>query len=155
MIVWRTVDKGELEPDFADDVEELLHNSKWTWYVTSGFRSHAAQDILYGQGRSVYQLAQYNLTHVARPDLPRVTNARAGQSAHNYGLAIDVVPDGDDNVPGLQPIWNVKLPPWLWLKQATLKHPRLKGGWSFNDWPHIERYKWYQYTNWRKPSWIV
>lgn len=36
-----------------------------------------------------------------------VTNARAGQSAHNYGLAIDVVPivNGKPDWNGQDPIW--------------------------------------------------
>ena len=44
--------------------------------VTSGFRSSAEQDALYAQGRT-------------RPG-NIVTNAKAGQSFHNYGAAFDV-----------------------------------------------------------------
>ncbi|MCL2611281.1 MAG: M15 family metallopeptidase, partial [Defluviitaleaceae bacterium] len=45
--------------------------------VTSGFRSFAEQDALFAQGRTTSGSI--------------VTNARGGQSYHNYGLAIDVV----------------------------------------------------------------
>lgn len=45
--------------------------------ITCGYRSMAEQDELYAQGRT-------------RPG-KRVTNARGGQSWHNYGLAVDVV----------------------------------------------------------------
>lgn len=45
--------------------------------VTDGYRSNAEQDALYAQGRT-------------KPG-KIVTNARGGQSFHNYGLAIDVV----------------------------------------------------------------
>lgn len=48
-----------------------------TLRVSSGFRSWEAQTKLYAQGRTA-------------PG-KRVTNAKAGESYHNYGLAIDVV----------------------------------------------------------------
>jgi peptidoglycan LD-endopeptidase CwlK len=43
--------------------------------IVQGLRTFAEQDALYAQGRT-------------KPG-PRVTNAKAGQSYHNYGLAID------------------------------------------------------------------
>jgi peptidoglycan L-alanyl-D-glutamate endopeptidase CwlK len=46
--------------------------------VVQGLRTFAEQDALYAQGRS-------------KPG-PRVTNARGGQSNHNYGLAVDLCP---------------------------------------------------------------
>ncbi len=46
--------------------------------VVSGLRTAAQQQALYAQGRT-------QPGHV-------VTNAQAGQSMHNYGLAVDVVP---------------------------------------------------------------
>lgn len=146
---WRKVRKDLLEPLFLRDVEELLSESKWGWYVTHGFRDSVEQNKLYGQGRDHIQLAKCGLQKYARPDLPLVTKAKAWQSAHNYGLAIDVVLDGDDRTPGLQPVWDVNLPAWIWLKAAIYKHPRLRGGYRWGDWPHIERLNWSQHTNWR------
>jgi peptidoglycan L-alanyl-D-glutamate endopeptidase CwlK len=60
-------------------------------FVTSTLRTFHQQDALYAQGRTA-------------PG-PIVTNARAGESRHNYGLAFDVAfrsppaadPFGDDN----------------------------------------------------------
>jgi D-alanyl-D-alanine dipeptidase len=46
--------------------------------VVSGLRTAAQQNALYEQGRTAPG-------HI-------VTNAKAGQSMHNYGLAVDVVP---------------------------------------------------------------
>jgi peptidoglycan LD-endopeptidase CwlK len=46
--------------------------------VVSGLRTAAEQNALYAQGRTTPG-------HI-------VTNAKAGQSMHNYGLAVDVVP---------------------------------------------------------------
>lgn len=57
-------------------------------YVSSGFRSFADQDALYAQGRTVNG-------HI-------VTNAPAGRSIHNYGLAIDVA----DHAYGLNIDWD-------------------------------------------------
>jgi peptidoglycan L-alanyl-D-glutamate endopeptidase CwlK len=46
--------------------------------ITDGLRTVAEQDALFAQGRT-------------KPG-PRVTNARGGQSNHNYGLAVDMYP---------------------------------------------------------------
>lgn len=46
--------------------------------VVQGLRTFAQQDALYAQGRTA-------------PG-PRVTNARGGQSNHNFGLAVDLCP---------------------------------------------------------------
>lgn len=46
--------------------------------ITSTYRDKASQDALYAQGRT-------------RPG-PKVTNAQAGQSFHNYAVAFDFVP---------------------------------------------------------------
>jgi peptidoglycan L-alanyl-D-glutamate endopeptidase CwlK len=48
--------------------------------ITDSFRSNAEQTKLYNQGRTTKGKI--------------VTNAKAGQSLHNYGLAIDIVPVG-------------------------------------------------------------
>lgn len=53
-----------------------------TLRVTHGYRTRAEQDALYAQGRTA-------------PG-KKVTNAKGGQSYHNYGLAIDVVPMKDN-----------------------------------------------------------
>ena len=61
--------------------------------VTCVYRSGAEQNALYAQGRTT-------------PGL-KVTNAQAGQSAHNFGLAIDVVPivNGKPDWDGMDPVW--------------------------------------------------
>ncbi|WP_415735800.1 M15 family metallopeptidase [Lacicoccus alkaliphilus] len=53
--------------------------------ITDGFRSHEEQDALFAQGRTAPGQI--------------VTNARGGESYHNYGLAVDfAIEDGDDLV---------------------------------------------------------
>jgi hypothetical protein len=49
------------------------------WQPYSGVRSFSSQDALYAQGRTT---APLGLEH-------RVTSAKGGQSAHNYGCATD------------------------------------------------------------------
>lgn len=98
--------------------------------VTAAFRSFQEQERLYQQGRTA-------------PG-PRVTNAKAGQSYHNYGLAIDFCllgPSGqvswdrqaDMNRNGLsdweETVFVFKEAGWAW-----------GGDWtSFKDYPHLEK----------------
>lgn len=130
-INWRTIDPALLEPTFRRDVETLLANSPHHWTVTSGYRSLAEQRVLRAKYEAGGPLA-----------------ARPGASAHNYGLAIDVVPDANPAVPGLQPTWDTSHPAWQWLRDACRPHPRLQHGSRFGDWPHIQRYRWKQHTRW-------
>jgi hypothetical protein len=124
VITWRC-SPASLDQKFLEDVASLLGNSPYSWYVVSGYRSIPEQIALYKK----YQAGG-----------PRA--APPGRSAHNFGLAVDVVLDLDSAKPGLQPSWNTKLPVWLWLKAKCAVHPRLKNGWSFNDWPHVEAVGW-------------
>jgi hypothetical protein len=136
---WRASAEG-LEPRFAKDVTTLLEQSPYAWVVLSTYRSMAEQTRLW---------EAYRFGEVRDGVLVRGAKAAPpGRSAHNYGLAVDVVLDVDPATPGLQPSWDTKLAGWTWLKAACLAHPRLKSGWSFGDWPHIERYQWEQYKTW-------
>lgn len=124
MIVWR-VPTTSLNRVFLRDVQQFLGESPYTWYVVSGYRSLKDQQLLYDKYKAGGPKA-----------------APPGKSAHNYGKAIDVVLDADPDQPGLQPSWNTKLAGWVWLKAKSIAHPRLKGGWSFSDWPHLEKFRW-------------
>lgn len=135
MINWGKIDKSLLEPEFMNDVDTLLGNSKYSWFVTFGYRSLAEQDDLYKKYLAGGPKA-----------------APPGKSAHNFGLAVDVVLDVDPDKPGLQPSWNIKLAGWIWLFASILKHPRLKSGVTFGDGGHIEKYKWYKYKDWMGPN---
>lgn len=90
--------------------------------VTSGYRSFAEQNALYEQGRT-------------RPG-SIVTNARGGQSLHNYGLAVDVVPLDANG----QPNWNVSNSVWQRIGAAGKRQGLEWGGdWtSFVDRPHFQ-----------------
>jgi peptidoglycan L-alanyl-D-glutamate endopeptidase CwlK len=70
-----------VSPDLATKVRAAAAQleAQGTWFlVVSGLRTAAEQNALYAQGRTTPG-------HI-------VTNARAGLSMHNYGLAVDAVP---------------------------------------------------------------
>jgi hypothetical protein len=156
MIQWRAVNKSNLDSQFCFDVHKLLDESKYTWYVTEGYRSIARSNMLWDEYKHgiVLRDASGKILRDENGNIKRGKKgpraAIGGLSAHNYGMAIDVVLDGDDVKPGLQMDWNTKAAGWLWLKATIWKHPRLHSGWSFGDWPHIERYRWRDYASWRK-----
>ena len=72
-------DIKKLKPYLIPIVEEFLSKAKfngWDAFVTEGFRSFERQSHLYAQGR----------TRAGKI----ITNAKAGQSAHNFGRAVDI-----------------------------------------------------------------
>jgi peptidoglycan L-alanyl-D-glutamate endopeptidase CwlK len=72
---------AQVNPALAGKVRaaaDILAGAGTFLLVVSGLRTSAEQDALYYQGRT-------SAGHI-------VTNARAGFSMHNYGLAVDVVP---------------------------------------------------------------
>lgn len=146
-IIWGKIDKLLLEPNFCVDVEKFLGDSKFDWYVTEGYRSPERSAKLYDEYINGVWIIGPDGQWVRGKKGPRA--APAGKSAHNFGLAIDVVLDGDAAKPGLQVSWNTKAAGWTWLKTASIIHPRLKNGWSFSDWPHLERFKWENYKGWQ------
>ena len=92
--------------------------------VTSTYRDNASQDALYAQGRTT-------------PG-KKVTNAKAGQSWHNYRCAVDVVP-----IVAGKPRWDVKDEVWQQVgalgKAAGLE-------WA-GDWKKFKEYPHFQYTS--------
>lgn len=91
-------------------------------FITEGLRSFERSNELYAQGRT-------------RPG-KIVTNAKAGQSMHNYGLAFDFV---IQLLPSGKLSWSVD---GNWRKCADVfkKHGFAWGGdWkNFKDYPHLE-----------------
>lgn len=83
-----------LMPEFRDRLFEVIArcNARGHRYVaTSGFRGYADQTNLWKVGRVV-------------PG-KKVTNARGGESQHNFGLAVDFVYDTNASTPGVEPSW--------------------------------------------------
>lgn len=116
---------AEINPQLANRIRAMaadLRAQGINVMVTSGYRSFAEQNRLYAQGRTT----PGNI----------VTNARGGQSLHNYGLAVDVVPIGANG----QPDWNVPNSTWQKIGAAGKRQGMEWGGdWtSFVDRPHFQ-----------------
>jgi len=91
--------------------------------VTSTYRDNESQDALYAQGRT----APGNI----------VTNAKGGQSYHNFRCAIDVVP-----LVNGKPVWDGKDP--IWVKVGSLgKQAGLE--WA-GEWKSFKELAHFQYT---------
>lgn len=91
--------------------------------VTQGLRPWSEQAALYAQGRTTPGAI--------------VTNAPAGYSWHEFGLAVDVVPM--NQIPP-QPDWNLSHPIW----QQVVSCGEILGLFSgsefhsIKDWPHLQ-----------------
>lgn len=96
--------------------------------VTQGLRTWEEQAKLYDQGRT----------------LPGkiVTKAPPGFSWHNFGLAVDVVPDNIQD-PGLQLDWNEAHPVWKQILGIAKPYQLAEGAeWrSFPDFPHLQPFE--------------
>jgi len=86
-----SVPVAELHPVLAQRVARLIDLTAQQHNIVSivhdGFRSFEEQTVLFAKGRTT-------------PG-PKVTNARAGESYHNYGLAVDIVTNQ-----GGKPVWS-------------------------------------------------
>src|SRR5687768_11302965 len=89
--------------------------------VVQGLRTIAEQNALYAQGRT-------------KPG-PIVTQAKGGQSNHNYGLAVDVCPFVNG-----KPQWNAPIEIWTKIGRLAESYGLEWGGsWKkFIDKPHIQ-----------------
>jgi peptidoglycan L-alanyl-D-glutamate endopeptidase CwlK len=92
---------------------ELAKNEGYVLRVSQGFRSFAEQDKLFAKR-------------------PKVTNARGGQSMHNYGLAVDFVFIVNGKVS-----WDERFYKNIgrWANQVGLTWG---GNWKFVDMPHCQ-----------------
>jgi peptidoglycan L-alanyl-D-glutamate endopeptidase CwlK len=100
--------------------------------ISQGLRTFAEQDALFKQK-------------------PKVTNAKGGQSIHNYGFAVDIVLiiDGKTASWDIHKDWdNDKVSDWDECVSIFAKHGWSWGGsWaSFKDFPHFEKIG---FNNWR------
>lgn len=99
--------------------------------ITAGFRTYAEQNALYAQGRN-------------GDNRPIVTNARGGQSNHNFGVAIDfalLLPSGREvSWDTLRDGDKDSLPDWSEVVEEAKRIGFSWGGdWrSFKDMPHLE-----------------
>jgi len=105
--------------DFKSFIEEAEESLNITLRITQGLRTMREQQTIYNQGRTA-------------PGI-KVTNAKPGQSYHNYGLAVDLV-----RMDGKKVDWNYKMSNLL---PFSKKYNIFWGGnfKSFKDEPHFEK----------------
>ena len=120
--------------EMYDEIVEALTGSAACRFAYT-LRTFAEQDSLYAQGRT-------------KPG-SKVTNAKAGHSYHNYGLAIDIVllVDKDKNGSFETAEWDNKTDfdkdgkaDWMEVVQIFKKYGYEWGGdWKFIDTPHFQK----------------
>lgn len=124
MINSRSLD--DLLPQVRERVQAFLDDCKVQGIdllVTSTFRDAESQNALYAQGRTSPGKV--------------VTNARAGQSFHNYRCAVDVVPIRNGKL-----VWDTKDAVW----QAIGKIGKDQGLEWAGDWNRFKELAHFQYT---------
>jgi peptidoglycan L-alanyl-D-glutamate endopeptidase CwlK len=102
--------------------------------ITQGLRTFAESDHLYALGRTI---VNPDGKSAAKPMGNIVTKAKAGQSYHNYGLAIDfaLVINGATT-------WDQNNPNWITVVNIFKANGFTWGGdfnGSFKDYPHLEQ----------------
>ncbi|MDI1255729.1 MAG: M15 family metallopeptidase [Flavobacterium sp.] len=116
--------------------------------IAQGLRTFEEQNDLYALGRTK---KNPNGVTAARPLGATVTNAKGGQSVHNYGFAVDIVMiiDGKTASWDTKKDWDGdKVSDWDECVKIFAKHGWSWGGnWSsFKDMPHFDKIG---YSNWR------
>ena len=113
----------KVHPELKKRVTQLIENlagQSMDVRVVQGLRTFAEQDALYEQGRT-------------KPG-KRVTNAKGGQSNHNYGLAVDLCPFKNGN-----PDWNDTAGFKAIGSEAKKLGLEWGGDWtSLKDMPHVQ-----------------
>lgn len=125
---------GEIAPQLAEKVRQMaqmLETENIVFRVTQGLRTWDEQQALWQKGRDEHG----NVVDKASI----VTKAPAGSSWHNFGLAVDIVPD-DSSLAGFQADWDIDHPVW---RRCILIGDSLGlasgAEWrSFPDWPHFQ-----------------
>jgi peptidoglycan L-alanyl-D-glutamate endopeptidase CwlK len=117
-----------------DEIVAALSGSAMCRFAYT-LRTFAEQDALYAQGRTKAGA--------------KVTNAKGGQSYHNYGLAIDIVllVDKDKNGTYESASWDIKTDfdgdgkaDWMEIVTIFKRYGFEWGGdWKFNDAPHFQK----------------
>lgn len=137
---------ARLHPSIRNEVTTIIQEcdkaltGRVTVRVTQGLRTFLEQDTLYQQGRTTAG--------------KKVTNAKAGQSIHNYGFAIDIclIIDGVTASWESTKDWdNDQIADWYECVKIFAKYGREWGGnWkTFKDLPHFDKRG---FNSWQKLS---
>lgn len=124
-----------LHPKLRDEVTTLINqaNTNLTKHshvrIVQGLRTFAEQDALYAQGRTTAG--------------KKVTQAKGGQSYHNYGVALDfcLVIDDKEISWDMKKDWDGdKIADWMEVVSVFRKAGWEWGGtWKFTDNPHFQK----------------
>jgi len=125
-----------LHPSIRDEVTQIIEEcdlsltGKAKVRITQGLRTIEEQNDMYAQGRT-------------KPG-KKITNAKGGQSIHNYGFAVDICLMIDDKVASwdTKKDWdNDKVADWYECVKIFAKHGYEWGGnWkTFKDMPHFQK----------------
>lgn len=120
---FRRIDLDLIEPGFRERILDVIAACLargFSYHATRGYDTYGAQMALWAKGRTV-------------PG-PKVTNAKGGQSAHNFGIAIDFVLDKNQVIDGIQPDWSVEAFRVL-IEEA--QKAGLHSGVQYDDRPHV------------------
>ena len=134
----------KLHPKIREEVRlivneaNLLLGNNVQIRIVQGLRTFEEQDALYAQGRT-------------KPG-KKVTNARKGQSYHNYGLAVDfclLINNNEISWDINKDFDNDNIPDWLEVRDVFKKYGYTWGGnfKTLKDYPHFEKvfgYSWKQ-----------
>lgn len=137
---------GKLHPSVREEVTKIIEEcdsaltGRAKVRVTQGLRTFEEQDALYAQGRT-------------KPG-KKVTNAKGGQSIHNYGFAVDIclIIDGKIASWDTAKDWdNDTVADWYECVKIFAKHGwEWSGNWkTFKDMPHFDKRN---LNSWRKLS---
>lgn len=141
-----------LEKDFADICLKILEQLKvktgLSWAIVQARRTIKYQNSLYDQPYDGKD--NDNDGKIDEAD-EKVTNAKGGQSPHNFGLGADFVPIKN----GVE-WWNAPEKYWLTLCEIA-ESLKMISGYRFNikgvgkDRPHVEHPRWkIQQAKWKK-----
>ena len=137
---------AKLHPTVREEVAQIIAQcdkaltGKAKVRITQGLRTNAEQDAMYAQGRTT-------------PG-KKITNAKGGQSIHNYGFAVDIclIIGGKTASWDTKKDWdNDKVADWYECVKIFALHGWEWGGnWkTFKDMPHFEKRN---HNSWRKLS---
>lgn len=137
---------NQLHPSLRDEIVKIIQEcdavltGKAKIRITQGLRTFAEQDALYSLGRT-------------KPG-KITTNAKGGQSVHNYGFAVDIclIIDGKIASWDTAKDWdNDRIADWHECVKVFAKYGWDWGGnWkTFKDFPHFDKRG---YNDWKKLS---
>lgn len=130
---FQRIDLDCLYPPFLEKLLDVIAKceARGARYIAiSGFRTYGEQMALWAKGRTVANVDATPAKPLGNP----VTNAKGGQSAHNFGVAVDFAFDKDLKRPGLQPGW--ALADYKILIEEV-ERAGLHSGHGYRDHPHV------------------